>query len=125
MKETNTMKTAFTLIEILIVVILLGVLAAIVVPQFASATEDAKTSSCQTNMAGIKTAAALYLHKEGVVATAIGATGSTTTTDLTCTSAENGGQAYLPSAPVCPGKNGTVGTYDLTGHCTQHDALVP
>ena len=35
-------KTGFTLVEILIVVIILGILAAIVIPQFTSASESAK-----------------------------------------------------------------------------------
>ncbi len=35
-------KRAFTLIEILIVVVILGILAAIVIPQFTSASQDAK-----------------------------------------------------------------------------------
>jgi general secretion pathway protein G len=38
----RTVRKAFTLVEILIVVIILGILAAIVVPQFTSATQDAQ-----------------------------------------------------------------------------------
>jgi prepilin-type N-terminal cleavage/methylation domain-containing protein len=37
-------RTAFTLVEILVVVILLGILAAIVVPQFSNATQSARAS---------------------------------------------------------------------------------
>jgi len=37
--------SAFTLVEILIVVIILGILAAIVIPQFTSATQDAKSAA--------------------------------------------------------------------------------
>lgn len=39
---------AFTLVEILIVVVILGILAAIVIPQFTSATQDAQ-STCTYN----------------------------------------------------------------------------
>jgi len=47
------MKKAFTLIEILIVVILLGILAAVVIPQFVDQTQvarDAAALSSQTTM---------------------------------------------------------------------------
>jgi len=99
MKETNTMKTAFTLIEILIVVILLGVLAAIVVPQFAESTKDAEDSQCLTQQKAIQSAAALYRLKNGNADPTVAA-------DL----AEN-----LPTLPVCP----EGGTYTLsTGACS-------
>jgi len=40
----------FTLIEVLIVVALVAVLAAIVIPKFASSTEDARQSALESNM---------------------------------------------------------------------------
>ena len=49
MLRCNAKKSAgFTLIEILIVVIILGILAGIVIPQFANATTSSKTGSVQT-----------------------------------------------------------------------------
>ena len=50
----------FTLIEILIVVIILGILAAIVIPQFSSASGDARRSSLQTTVQSLKSQVALY-----------------------------------------------------------------
>ena len=53
-------KLAFTLVELLIVVIILGILAAVVIPQFSDASTDAKTSSLQTNLATMRGQIELY-----------------------------------------------------------------
>lgn len=53
-------RKAFTLVEVLIVVIILGILAAIVVPQFTDASTDAKVSSLSTNLQIIRGQIALY-----------------------------------------------------------------
>ena len=50
----------FTLIELLIVVVILGIIAAIVVPQFSLATTDAKLSALRTNLGTIRTQLQLY-----------------------------------------------------------------
>ena len=50
----------FTLVELLIVVIVLGILAAIVVPQFSDASTDAKLSSLKTNLQTIRGQTELY-----------------------------------------------------------------
>ena len=50
----------FTLIEMLIVVIVLGILAMIIVPQISITTEDAKVSTLQTSLAGVRSAVELY-----------------------------------------------------------------
>jgi general secretion pathway protein G len=43
-------RSAFTLIEVLIVVIIMAVLAATIIPQFSSSTKDAKESSVKFNL---------------------------------------------------------------------------
>lgn len=51
---------AFTLVEVLIVVIVLGILAAIVVPQFSNASEESNLSSLKTNLQIIRGQLQLY-----------------------------------------------------------------
>jgi len=53
----------FTLIEILIVVIILGILAAIVIPQFTNATTSSKTSGVQTTAQSLRGAVQLYYYQ--------------------------------------------------------------
>ena len=59
------LKKAFTLIEILIVVILLGILAAVVVPQFTDVAGEARTSAEDTNRRAIANAIEVYEAREG------------------------------------------------------------
>lgn len=53
-------KKAFTLVELLIVVIILGILAAVVIPQFSDASTEARDSSLGTNLATIRGQIELY-----------------------------------------------------------------
>jgi general secretion pathway protein G len=56
----RTAKKGFTLVEILIVVIILGILAAIVIPQFTQASTQAKESNLKTNLQTIRSQLLLY-----------------------------------------------------------------
>jgi len=53
-------KRGFTLVEILIVVVILGILAAIVIPQFTGASTEAKESSLQSNLQAMRSQVELY-----------------------------------------------------------------
>lgn len=53
-------KKGFTLVEILIVVVILGILAAIVVPQFTQASTEAKLNSLCSNLQSIRSQIELY-----------------------------------------------------------------
>ncbi len=48
--NTKNRRSAFTLIEVLIVVIIMALLAATIIPQFSTSTNDAKNSSLNFNM---------------------------------------------------------------------------
>ncbi len=57
--------SGFTLIEILIVVIILGILAAIVIPQFANASSDARKASVASTVQSIRDEVQLYRVQHG------------------------------------------------------------
>jgi general secretion pathway protein G len=64
----RTRKSGFTLVEILIVVIILGILAAIVIPQFTNASQDARKSNLASQVQTLKSQIELYKlqHKDVV-----------------------------------------------------------
>ena len=53
-------KSGFTLVEILIVVVILGILAAVVIPQFTNASTEAKFSTLKSNLLTIRSQIQLY-----------------------------------------------------------------
>src|SRR3954447_24016768 len=53
-------RRAFTLIEILIVVVILGILATIVLPQFSNASNTARESALKDDLRYLRTQVAVY-----------------------------------------------------------------
>ncbi|MBV8780564.1 MAG: hypothetical protein JO353_04140, partial [Phycisphaerae bacterium] len=106
-----------TLVEILIVVIILGILAAIVIPQFTSASQDARKNSLTSQLQTVRSQLELYKlqHLDQLpTALAAGGTGSTpwaqliekTNADQTTTGSPSFGP-YLQQAPINPLNNST------------------
>jgi general secretion pathway protein G len=59
-RNSGTRRSAFTLVEILIVVVILGILASVVVPQFASATQDAQQKATFDQLLKVRKALDVY-----------------------------------------------------------------
>lgn len=53
-------RNAFTLVEILIVVVIMAVLAATIIPQFTASTKDAQSSTATFNLQGLRSQIELY-----------------------------------------------------------------
>jgi len=62
-------RSGFTLIEILMVVIILGVIATIIIGLFSNATADASTNSLKDNLRGMRGAIQIYYAQHGAYPT--------------------------------------------------------
>ena len=62
LKKRNS---GFTLVEILIVIILIGILVVIALPQYEKVTRRALVAEAYSTLGGIKKTQALYYHEAG------------------------------------------------------------
>lgn len=101
----RTVRKAFTLVEILIVVVILGILAAIVVPQFTNATQDAQAGNLKAQLSSLNRQIELYRARNNGTLPAVDGTAAFWDALIT------GG--YIKSAPVNPAfvGGGAAATY--------------
>jgi general secretion pathway protein G len=117
--------TGFTLVEILIVVIILGILAAIVIPQFTEASNDARVSAVVSDLQTVRSQIELYKiqHRDQYPGNVIAADGT-----ITVVSTGAGfvnallGTTDISGNPVARGSDGALGPYlgkfPTNGFCT-------
>ena len=103
----NTLRTStqrgFTLIEIMVVVVIIGVLGAIVVPQFMSRPDQAKVTAARTDIQAISTALDMYrLDTFNYPSTQQGLEALVTRPAGTPLARNWNPQGYLKSLPVDP-----------------------
>jgi general secretion pathway protein G len=106
-------RKAFTLVEILIVVVILGILAAIVVPQFTTATQDAQAGNLSAQLDTLNNQLELYKAKNQGNAPADLIAGGTPAMATQvwgpwATLINNGYLKLPPRNPACP-KTGPAG----------------
>lgn len=100
----------FTLIELLIVIVILGILAAIVVFAIGSTRGDSLASSCKTNFKSIELSAEAIKTKKGKYPVYTWSSSSTDATNPLVAGAGSG-------SPVVPFNNGAVlKTYPTAGN---------
>jgi len=113
----NKMKKGFTLVEIMIVVAIIAILAAIAIPNFIKYKTESQQNACESTRASIVTAAENWGSKPA------NAAASTVSLD---TLAPTDGTGYFKTAPLCPDggtytiSKGASGAWECT--CSKHSA---
>jgi len=107
----KNLKKGFTLIELLVVVAIIGILASVVLGALNSAKKKGEDASIQSNLANIRTQAAIYYEKNGNFGTAHynNATGSCDTAPATSIFGDPTIQAAFEAAETASGSS--------VGHC--------
>src|SRR3989337_1309106 len=103
-------KKGFTLIELLIVVVIIGILAAIAIPKFANTKEKAYVAAMKSDLRNMVTAQEAYFSDNTTYASSTGAlTAYSSSTGVTVTMGTVAGTGWAATAK----HNGTTKTCSL------------
>lgn len=78
----NTSKKGFTLVEIMIVVVIIGLLAAMAIPAFQKVRQDSRASAVENDARQLASAAQQYMLENNTTTIAHGYTANSTTGDV-------------------------------------------
>ena len=95
-------RRAFTLIEILTVLMIVGLLAALIVPNMSTTAEDAARSTARSQLAAVRSQIELYKLRYGGTIPPASGTDGTDQLWVAMTTADNGGSPFLMKEPKLP-----------------------
>jgi prepilin-type N-terminal cleavage/methylation domain-containing protein len=106
MNIAKSVKRAFTLVEIMIVVLIIGILLAVAVPNFMTARETSRSKSCSANLHQVESAKEQYAMDNRLA-------------DGTAVSGLSSLSDYIKKTPQCPsGGTYTVGAIGTDPSCS-------
>lgn len=109
-------RPGFTLVEVLIVVVILGILAATVLPQFTTANTDAQQAALVQNLQTLRGQIQLYKFQHGNVAPSFGSTSTQTFKDAMLLSSDaKGVTGAIGTKPYGPYLIGQIPANPFTG----------
>lgn len=94
----NTRRDGFTLIELLIVVVVIGILAAIAIPKFTSARDKAFISSMKADLRNLATQEEIYFNNNYSFSTSLTAVGFVASDGVTINVGEATGRGWSATA---------------------------